>query len=119
MIFKSSIVSVADKSGALLCNTFHLYKGGFRKVAYVGYFTKVSLIKCVVDSSLKKKKKSIFLVSSTKKSFSAKDGSLPILYSNNGILIKRKLVLRSKEIIRPSYKSINRRKLQYKFPGIL
>ena len=119
MIQKESQLRNLDKSGVLFVNTFHLYKGFSRKHSYVGNFIKVSVRKSKTDSFLKKKSKSIALFVKSKFISNKLDGSLNIFYENNSILIKRKLVLRSKDIVGPGDRKIMRRKLMYKFPGII
>jgi len=119
MIQKESFLKPNDKSGALLVKSFHLYKGFNRKCSFVGNFIKVSVKSSKPESTLKKKKKSIALISKSKYQSIKKDGSFSIFYENSCILIKRKMILRSKEINGPGEFKILRKKLFYKFPGIL
>lgn len=119
MIQKETFLKPADKSGVLLVKTFHLYKGFSRKVSFVGNFIKISAKSVKPEATLKKKGKSIALINKTKFISSKKDGSIQFFYENSCILFKRKLVLRSKELTGPVDYNLKRRKLFYKFPGVL
>lgn len=119
MIQKNSFVIPIDKSGALLGNVFHVYKGGQKKIAKVGEFTKISLKKVKPDIKLKKKSKTKALIVRTKFKSSRHDGSTCFFFENSVVLIKRKLVTRSKEFTAPADINIKRKKIIYKFPGIL
>jgi len=119
MIQKNTIVYPIDKSGAFVGNTFHTYKGGQKKNSFVGEFIKMSIRKVKPDIKLKKKTKVRALVVRGAFKSAKKDGSLFYYYENSVILIKRKLITRSKEFIAPADRSILRKKLIYKFPGVL
>jgi ribosomal protein L14 len=119
MIQKNTIVHPIDKSGALLGNVFHTYKGGKKKYSKVGEFVKISLRKVKPDIKLKKKSKTkALVVRSTFRSIKL-DGSFFQYYENSVVLVKRKLVMRSKEFTAPADRNIRRKKIVYKFPGIL
>lgn len=119
MIQKNTYVYPIDKSGAIVGSVFHTYRGGGKKISKVGEFVKISLKKVKPDIKLKKKSKTKALV--VRSSFrSAKlDGSVGYYYDNSVVLIKRKMVMRSKEFIAPADRNIRRRKIIYKFPGII
>lgn len=119
MIQKNTIVYPIDKSGALLGNVFHTYKGGKKKNSKVGEFVKISLRKVKPDIKLKKKSKTKALVVRSKFRSTKLDGSFFLYYENSVVLIKRKLVMRSKEFVAPADRNIKRKKIMYKFPGIL
>lgn len=119
MIQKNSLVYPIDKSGALLGNVFHTYKGGQKKISHVGEFVKISLRKVKPDIKLKKKSKTKALIARTQFRSLKGDGSYFLFYENSVILIKRKLITRSKEFIEPADRAISRKKLIFKFPGIL
>lgn len=119
MIQKNTIVYPIDKSGALLGNVFHTYKGGQKKISRVGEFVKISLRKVKPDIKLKRKSKiRALLVRSTYRSTKL-DGSIKFFYENSVITLKRKLVVRSKDFTASADRNIRRKKLIYKFPGIL
>jgi ribosomal protein L14 len=119
MIQKNTIVYPIDKSGAIIGNVFHTYKGGQKKISRIGEFVKISLRKVKPDIKLKKKSKTKALIVRTTFKSSKKDGSYFNFYENSVILIKRKLITRSKEFIEPADRNIRRKKIIYKFPGIL
>lgn len=119
MIQKNTMVYPIDKSGALLGNVFHTYKGGKKKVSKVGEFVKISLRKVKPDIKLKKKSKTKALIVRSKFKSSKLDGSHFFFFENSVVLLKRKLVMRSKEFVAPADRNIKRKKIVYKFPGIL
>ena len=43
MLQKNSFVVPADKCGVLWVSIFHLYKGSFRKISFIGDFVKISV----------------------------------------------------------------------------
>jgi ribosomal protein L14 len=71
------------------------------------------------DIKLKKKSKVKALIVRTKYRSSKLDGSYFNFYENSVVLVKRKLVMYSKDFIEPADKNIRRKKIVYKFPGIL
>jgi len=119
MIQKTTVVYPIDKSGALKCNVFHTYRGGGKRISGVGEFVKVSLRKVKPDIKLKKKSKSRALVARSVFRTLKLDGSFFNYYENSVVLIKRKMVMRSRDFTDPADRKIRRKKLIYKFPGIL
>jgi ribosomal protein L14 len=119
MIQKSTIVYPIDKSGAIIGNVFHTYRGGQKKTSKVGEFVKISLRKVKPDIKLKKKSKTKALIVRTKFRSLKNDGSHFFFYENSVVLVKRKLVMRSKEFVAPADRNIRRKKIIHKFPGIL
>jgi len=119
VIQKNTTVYIVDKSGALVGNVFHTYKGGKKKICGVGEFVKISLRKVKPNMKLKKKSKTKALISRTAYRSSKLDGSNFNFYENSVVLIKRNLVTRSKEFVEPADRNILRKKLIYKFTGIL
>lgn len=119
MIQKESFLKPIDKTGALTVKTFHLYKGFHRKHAYVGNFIKISVKSIKPDTFIKKKAKSIALVVRSVYKSTKQDGSFFFFKENSCLLIKRKMNLRSKDITDAGDYAIRRKKLFYKFPGIL
>jgi ribosomal protein L14 len=98
---------------------FHTYRGGKKKISVVGEFVKVSIRRVKPDIKLKKKGKTKSLIARTNYKSVKLDGSNFLYYENSIVLIKRKLVMRSKEFIAPADRNIRRKKIMYKFPGIL
>jgi len=119
MIQKESFLKPIDKTGALIVKAFHLYKGFHRKHAYVGNFIKISVKSIKPDTFIKKKAKSIAIIARTTFISNKNDGSFFYFKENSCLLIKRKLNLRSKDITDAGDYNIRRKKLFYKFPGIL
>lgn len=119
MIQKNTLVYPIDKSGAITGNVFHTYKGGQKRISKTGEFVKISLRKVKPDIKLKKKAKVRALIVRTAYRSLKNDGSYCKFYENSVVLIKRKLVMLSKEFIEPADRNIRRRKIIYKFPGIL
>mgnify|MGYP002403529689 CR=1 FL=1 len=99
--------------------TFHLYKGFSRKTSKVGNFIKISIRSVKPEAFLKKKQKSLALFVRSKYLSSKNDGSILFYRENSCLLIKRKLVFRSKDVTDPADYKIRRKKLFFKFPGIL
>jgi ribosomal protein L14 len=93
MIQKNTLVYPIDKSGAILGNVFHTYKGGQKKISQTGEFVKISLRKVKPDIKLKKKSKIKALIVRSAFRSLKKDGSHCNFYENSVILIKRKLVM--------------------------
>lgn len=119
MIQKGTQLIPIDKTGVYLVNTFHLYQGGRRKIAHVSNFIKTSVRVVNPESILPKKKKTLALVINTKFRVVKNDGSLAQFFENHCILLKRKLVFRNKDITFPGSRTLKRKKLMFKFPGIL
>lgn len=119
MIQKNTHVIPIDKSGALLGNVFHTYRGGYKKISKVGEFVKISLKRVKPDIKLKKKTKTKALVVRATFRSCKLDGSTNYFYENSVVLVKRKLVMRSKEFVAPADINIRRKKIIYKFPGIV
>ena len=119
MIQKESFLRPIDKTGVYWVRTFHLYKGFHRKVSFVGNFIKVSVKKSKPESFLKKKAKSIALIVKSNSPTLKKDGSKIRFFSNGCVLIKRKMIFRSKDFVSGADFKMKRKKLYYKFPGVL
>ena len=56
MIKKHTYLIPSDRCGVWWVSVFHLYKGSFRKTAYVGDFVKVSVKITKPNNWIKKKK---------------------------------------------------------------
>jgi len=119
LIQKESYIQPGDKTGVYWVKVFHLYKGGQRKVSFVGNFVKISIRVLKAESFLKKKGKSVALLTRLKFHSTKNDGSTIFFKKNSCVLIKRKLVFRSRDFVDPADIRIKRKKLFYKFPGVL
>lgn len=119
MIQKESYLNPIDRTNVLSTKVFHLYKGFHRKHSYVGNFVKISVKSAKPEALLQKKSKSIALIVRLKFKSKKGDGSYLYFNDNSCILIKRKLILRSKDIPEIADFNIKRKKLFFKFAGIL
>jgi len=119
MLQKSSYVVPADRCGVFWVNIFHLYKGSFRKKAYIGDFVKISVKLTQPDNWVLKKSKYKGIIIRTKKEEIKKDGSWIKFYENNVILLKKRLTPLGGEIYGPTLKKINRKKFLQSFPGCI
>ena len=119
MIQKKSWLSISDNTNVKWIQTFHLYKGFFRKITKIGFFIKSSA-RVVEPPRLEykgfkfkfNKKGDICrgLIIRSKFNDKKKDGSVLYFKSNNVILIKKKQDLKSKYLYGPISKSIKRKK---------
>jgi len=117
MIQKNSKVIPVDQCGVYLIRIFHLYRGGRRKVSWVGDFVKGSAILTKQDNWIKKKDKlKCVLIRLNKESF-RKDGSSVKFKKNSGVLLKKRLTPKGKEIMGPVDFSVKRRKFMNSFSG--
>jgi ribosomal protein L14 len=119
LIKKETKLIPIDKSGVFLIQVFHLYKGGMRKVSTISDFVKTSVKISHPEALLTKKKKTTALITNTVFRIIKLDGSIINVYENNCLLIKRKLILRNKDITFPVTRKLKRKKLSFKFPGVL
>ncbi len=119
MIQKNTVVYPIDKSGAIIGNVFHTYRGGDKNTSKVGEFVKISLRKVKPDIKLKKKSKTKALIVRTCYRSVKYDGSSFFFYENSVVLIKRNMVTRSKDFVEAADRNILRKKIIFKFPGIL
>ena len=119
MIYKRTKLVPADQCGVYWVRVFHLYRGGQRKVSYVGEFVKTSVIFTKSDNWLKKKSKlNGVLVRLSKESFRADGGSI-FFKKNTVVLLKKRLTPRGKELTGPVDSNVKRRKFMSSFSGIL
>ena len=119
MVQKSSYLIPADKCGVWWVSIFHVYKGSFKKIAYIGDFFKVSVKLTRPQNWLEKKTKLKGMVIRTKKEKSKIDGSFVRFKYNNIILFKKRTTPMGKEIYGPTIKDLKRKKFINSFPGII
>ena len=111
MVQKFTIVIPIDKCGVYTANTFHLYKGFFRKFSKFGEYIKISIRKTKPENTLTKKTKKKAIIVRTKKKKSICDGS-SIRFDHNGIVIlKKRLTPEGKEIFGPILRSFKKKKI--------
>lgn len=128
MIFKKTWLSVADNTNVEWLQTFHLYKGFYRKSTTVGFFIKGSAR--VVEPprieykgfKVKFNKKGdicrgLFIRSTYR--ISRTDGSVTFFNNNSIILLKKKQELKSKYLYGPIPYNLKRKKFLILFKKII
>ena len=119
MIQKKSWLSISDNTNVKWLQTFHLYKGFFRKKTKIGFFIKGSAR--VVEPprieykgfKFKFNKKGDIcrgLLIRSKYNTNKNDGSVLYFKKNNIVLIKKKQDLKSKYLYGPVPKTLKRKK---------
>ena len=119
MIQKSTILIPADKCGVLTVNTFHLYRGSFRKFSVFGDYIKVSIRKTKPENVLNKKTKRKALIVRTKKNITICDGTFVRFDYNGVILLKKRLTPEGKEIFGPILRNFKKKKFLSSFSGLI
>jgi large subunit ribosomal protein L14 len=119
MVQKSSYLIPADKCGVWWVSVFQIYKGSFKKIAYLGGFVKVSVKLTRPQNWLKKKTKLKGMLIRSKKELSKIDGSSVKFFCNNVILFKKRTTPMGKEIYGPTVKDLKRKKFINSFPGVM
>lgn len=119
MIQKSTILIPADKCGVLTVNTFHLYKGFFRKFSVFGDYIKISIRKTKPENTLSKKSKRKAIIIRTKKNLSIGDGTFVRFDYNSVILLKKRLTPEGKEIFGPILRNFKKKKFLSSFSGVI
>ena len=119
MIQKSTILIPADKCGVLTVNTFHLYKGFFRKFSVFGDYIKISIRKTKPDNILSKKSKRKAIIIRTKKNLSIMDGTFVKFDCNSVVLLKKRLTPEGKEIFGPILRNFKKKKFLSSFSGVI
>ena len=89
---------------------FHLYNGFNQKITYTGRFVKASVKIVKPDNWLKKKTKLRSFIIRTKKHFRKIYSTTILLFFNNGVLLKKRLTPRGKELFGPILYNIKRKK---------
>jgi len=128
MFFKGSWVYVADGTNIRWLKIFHLYKGFYRKVTRIGFFIKGSAR--VVEPprieykgfkykySIKDDINRLLLIRSYKSNIS-QDKSFNLIQNNSGIIIKKKILPKSKFVYGIISKNILRKKINSLYPYII
>ena len=119
MIQKESYLVPADKCGVWWVGVFHIYKGSFKKIAYIGDFVKVSIKSTRPQNWLQKKTKLKGMLIRTKKETTKIDGTFIKFKYNNLVLFKKRTTPMGKEIYGPILKDLKRKKFMNSFPGII
>ena len=128
MIFKKTLLNITDNTNAKWCQTFHLYKGFYRKQTKIGYFVKSS-VRIIEPPRIEykgfkikfNKKGDISRNLIIRQKFkSQKPDSSQILFKyNNGILIKKKFEIKSKYLYGPITTLVKRKKILTLFKSII
>jgi ribosomal protein L14 len=128
MILRLSWLNISDNTNVRWLQVFHLYKGWKRKSTTLGYFVKGSAR--VVEPPRIEYKGFKFkfsrkgdicrsILTRTSSPLPRLDGSVLYLYSNNGLLIRKKQDLRSKYIFGPIPSTFQRRRFKTLFKRII
>lgn len=110
MIQKNTYLVPTDKCGVFWVMTFHVYNGFNQRIAYTGRFIKTSIKSTKPDNWLKKKTKVRSFIIRTKKLFRKVDGSNIIFFYNTGVLLRKRLTPRGKELFGPILYNVKRKK---------
>jgi large subunit ribosomal protein L14 len=119
MVQKETNLKPVDKCGVWSVRIFHLYKGSFRKISYISDFIKISVKVTQPNNIVKKKTKSKAILVTSKKELVKIDGSYIKFFSNNTVLLKKRLTPRGKTIVGPSSYELRRKKFSSSFLGII
>lgn len=119
MILKNTSLVPADKCGVLVVNTFHLYRGFFRKFSKFGDYIKISVKKTKPENILTKKSKRKALIIRTRKNVKIIDGSCVMFNYNSAILLKKRLTPEGKEIFGPIVRNFKKKKFLSSFSGLI
>jgi len=119
MVYKGTFLRPLDSCGVWLVRIFHLYRGGFRKVATTGCFIKCSVRSTKPNNITKKKTKLKGIIIHTVKSINKLDGSMLKFFNNTIVLLKKRMTPKGKEIFGPVVYNIKRKRFISSFPGII
>lgn len=128
MIFKKTWLSVADNTNVNWIQTFHLYKGFYRKVTGIGQFIKGSA-RSVEPPRIEykgfkvkfNKKGDICrgLIVRSRYNIQNTDGGSTLFCNNSTILLKKKQELKSKYLFGPVSRRMRRKKFMILFKRII
>lgn len=127
MIFKKTWLSVSDNTNVEWIQTFHLYKGFYRKFTKIGNFIKGSAR--VVEPprieykgfKVKFNKKGDIcrgLIIRSNFNIQNVDGSVLYFFNNSTILLKKKQELKSKYLFGPVSRTMRRKKFTLLFKTV-
>lgn len=128
MIFKKTWLNVADNTNVDWIQTFHLYKGFYRKFTKIGHFIKGSAR--VVEPprieykgfKVKFNKKGDIcrgLIIRSRFNIQNLDGMIVTFYNNSTILLKKKQELKSKYLFGPISRHMRRKKFILLFKNVI
>jgi large subunit ribosomal protein L14 len=110
VIQKHTYLVPTDKCGVFWVRVFHVYNGFNQKITYTGRFVKVSVRATKPNNWLRKKTKVKAFIIRTRKYFKKIDSSTILFFYNTGVLLKKRLTPRGKEIFGPILYNIKRKK---------
>lgn len=110
IIQKQTYLTPTDKCGVWWVMVFHLYNGFNQKITYTGRFVKTSVRSTKPENWLKKKTKVRSFIIRTKKQYKKLDFTTIVFFSNTGVLLKKRLTPRGKELFGPILYNIKRKK---------
>lgn len=110
MIQKGTQLIITDKSGVRTVNVFHIYQGFKHLQAKPGQFLYVSIRHIKPSCTLKKGKKSKAFFVRSKFKYLKKDGSYIRAFFNAGILLKKRMNVRGKELKGPIFYGVKRKR---------
>lgn len=108
-----------DRCGVWWVKVFHLYKGFSRKTAYTGDFIKGSVRVTKPNNKIVKKTKVHAIVVRVNKEIYRNDGTSIRFFTNNVVLLKKRLTPRGKILYGPVTKIIKRKKFINSFAGFI
>ena len=115
MIQKNTILVPSDKCGVLTVNTFHLYKGFYRKFSSFGEYIKVSVRKTKPENFLIKKSKRKAIIIRTRKYTTISDGTLIKFNYSSVVVLKKRLTPEGKEIFGPILRNFKKKNFYLRF----
>ena len=119
MVQKESKLVPIDRCGVWFTKIFHLY-GGFKKnYSCVNNFVKISVKLTKPNNWVKKKTKLKALILKTKKEVKKNDGSIIKFKLNKGVLLKKRLTPKGKELVGSCLFQIKRKRFLSSFIKII
>ena len=110
MIQKHTYLVPVDKCGVYWVMVFHLYNGFNQRITYTGRFVKASVKLTKPENLLRRKTKLRSFIIRTKKFYRKIDSSNIVFFFNGGVLLKKRLTPRGKEIYGSILYNIKRKK---------
>jgi len=119
MVQKGTFLKPLDSCGVWTVKVFHLYRGGFRRIAGCGNFIKSSVRTTKPNNIFKKKSKTKGIIIHTTKEILKNDGSTMKFLVNSAVLLKKRMTPRGRELFGPVLYAIKRRRFISSFSGII
>jgi len=128
MICRKTWLSISDNTNVNWLQTFHLYRGSYRRTSQIGFFIKGSARSVEPPRIEYKGFKFKFnrkgdicraVIVRVTKPLVKQDGSVLRFKNNNGLLIKKKQDLKSKYLFGPTSTLLRRKKFKTLFKKVL